>query len=494
MLRRGLIGLVWAAFLFVQAHLVLCVSAEEPAPATNLPRHLKTTLPARFGDFDKILARRLVRVAAPYSRTLYYVDRGQERGISAGLLRDFERYLNAKYKAQLGNRPLTLTISATTRDQLIPMVVNGDADIAVGNLTITPERLKLVDMIPVAGAATVREILVTGPRSPPISSIGDLAGKTVHVRRTSSYYDSLAALNERFRHEHKAPVVIVLVPDALEDEDLMEMLDTGLANAIVVDDWKAKLWAMVLRKLVVHDNIVLRDGGQPGWMIRKGSPLLNAQIAVFFREWIRKHGTVKYRLTMTARLMKKLNDPTTSAEWKRFQTTVTLFEKYGAQYNFDPLMLTAQGYQESQLNQNVHSPVGAIGVMQLMPVTGSQMMVGDIRQIEANIHAGAKYMDQLMSRYFSGASFDETNRTLFAFAAYNCGPGNVVKARQQAERRGLDPNKWFNNVEIVIAEKIGMQTTIYVRNIYKYYVAYRLIADARARERSARVMIPAPDK
>jgi membrane-bound lytic murein transglycosylase MltF len=482
-LIRITFGFAFALAVFFLAGAV--AAQDSPTPGKS-PRHLKTAISPRTGDFDKILERRLVRVAVPYSRTLYYVDRGQERGITAGLLRDFERFLNAKYKALLGKRPLSVTISATTRDQLIPMIVGGMTDIAVGNLTITPERLRLVDMQPIQQDIAVREILVTGPKSPPISGIDDLAGKAVHVRRTSSYYDSLVALNARLLREHRSPVTIVLVPDALEDEDLMEMLNAGLLRAIVVDDWKEKLWAPMLPKLVVHSDIVLHDGGHLGWIVRKDSPLLKAEIADFFQNWVKTHGTLQFRLVKATSQIRHLGDPTTGPEWKRFQAVVSLFEKYGAQYDFDPLMLTAQGYQESQLNQNAHSPVGAIGVMQLMPTTGAQLKVGDIRQVEANIHAGAKYMDNLMARYFADANFTETNRTLFAFAAYNCGPGNVVKARAEATRRGLDPNRWFNNVEIVIAEKIGMETTTYVRNIFKYYIAYKLVADAKARAEAAR--------
>ena len=137
-------------------------------------------------------------------------------------------------------------------------------------------------------------------------------------------------------------------------------------------------------------------------------------------------------------------------------------------------MLAAQGYQESGLDQNAKSHVGAIGVMQIMPTTGAQLKVGDITWIESNIHAGAKYMDQLMTKYFVDAKFSETNRALFAFASYNCGPGNVSKMRKLAVQRNLDPDKWFNNVEVVTSEKIGGETTTYVRNIYKYYVAYKL--------------------
>jgi len=130
--------------------------------------------------------------------------------------------------------------------------------------------------------------------------------------------------------------------------------------------------------------------------------------------------------------------------------------------------------------------------MQLMPDTGAQMKVGDIHVAESNIHAGTKYMDQLMTTYFRDAQFSEGNRPLFAFASYNCGPGNVARARTEAERRGLDPNKWFNNVEVVISQRIGTETTTYVRNIYKYYVAYRLTLDAQAEVEKAKQQMVAP--
>jgi membrane-bound lytic murein transglycosylase MltF len=174
---------------------------------------------------------------------------------------------------------------------------------------------------------------------------------------------------------------------------------------------------------------------------------------------------------------------------ERFEQTLALFEKYGQQYGFDPLLLCAQGFQESRLDQAARSQVGAIGIMQVMPATGAELKVGDITIPESNVHAGSKYMDQLMERYFKDAAFDRQNRTLFAFASYNAGPGNLAKMRKLAEQRGLDPNQWFNHVEVVTAEKIGAETTTYVRNIFKYYAAYRLTLDAQAERRKAREQI-----
>lgn len=269
------------------------------------------------------------------------------------------------------------------------------------------------------------------------------------------------------------------------------MLNAGLLEFIGVDDWKAKMWAQILPKIKVNKRVALREGGKRGWAIRKGSLKLMAEILEFNQGYLEKQGVSAYRLKQCMSRVTQIKDPTGTSEWERFDTTLALFRKYGEKYRFDLLMLAAQGYQESQLNQNAKSHVGAIGVMQVMPATGKELKVGDIRIIEPNIHAGSKYLDQLMSRYFSDAQFSEQNRTLFAFASYNCGPGNVAMLRKEAEKRGFDPNVWFNNVEIVTAQKIGMETTTYVRNIYKYHVAYRLQLDAMEVARKARKQVSA---
>jgi membrane-bound lytic murein transglycosylase MltF len=465
------------------------------AAPDSKPRQLMIANRVWTGDFDRMLERRMIRVYAPFSRSLYFTDKGRERGIAVELVRDWERYLNIKYRKALGKRPLTIYVMPATRDKLLPGVEYGLADVAIGNLTVTEERSRQLDFVPGdEGRRTISELIVTGPKSPELKDLDDLAGKRVHVRKASSYFESLQALNERFRRESKPEVQLVLVPDALEDEDMMQMLDAGLIELMVVDDWKAHMWSLVLPNVRVRPDLVLRTDAKTGWAIRKESPKLRAEIDDFFRNWAMKQGVADYRMNAYMKRVKELKDPTVGAEYKRFREMLALFEKYGTKYNFDPLMLAAQGYQESQLDQQAKSAVGAIGVMQVMPETGQQMKVGDIRVAEANIHAGAKYMDQLMTQYFADADLNEGNRPLFAFASYNCGPGNVAKARREAERRNLDPDKWFNNVEIIIAEKIGTETTTYVRNIYKYYIAYKLTLQAQAEAENARRQVtPAKD-
>ena len=142
-------------------------------------------------------------------------------------------------------------------------------------------------------------------------------------------------------------------------------------------------------------------------------------------------------------------------ERKKFLALVQYFQKYGDKYDVDWLLMAAQGYQESQLNQNAKSPVGAIGVMQVMPATGKDMNVGDITETEANIHAGIKYMRWMIDQYYGKEPMTKLDKALFAFASYNAGAGRISQLRKEAAKRGLDPNVWFQNVEYVAAEKIG---------------------------------------
>ena len=151
--------------------------------------------------------------------------------------------------------------------------------------------------------------------------------------------------------------------------------------------------------------------------------------------------------------------------------------------------MAAQGYQESTLDQSVRSPVGAIGVMQVMPATGKELKVGDITQIDANIHAGVKYMRFMMDQYLANEPMDALNKGLMTFASYNAGPGRIRQLRRETEKRGLDPNVWFGNVERVASERIGRETVTYVSNIFKYYVSYRLIIDQMERRGAAKAEV-----
>ncbi len=436
------------------------------------------------GDLDGMLERRQIRILVVPSRTFYFVDKGTQRGISYDLGQALGKELNAKRERKA--LEVEVVYVPVRPDELIPALLHGKGDIAAANLTVTPERQEWVDFSAPLWS-DVSEIVVTGPGAPELHGKDDLSGREVFVRLSSSYFQSLWHLNEDFGRRGLPPLEVKPAPEGLEDEDILEMVSAGLVPFAVVDSHKAGFWAEVLPNLALHPDIAVRRDAEIALAFRKQSPKLRALLDDFARRHGKGtlFGNQKFKQYLKS--TKYVKNSTTQEEYAKLLRTLHFFQKYGAQYDFDWLMLAAQGYQESRLDQSVKSRVGAIGVMQVMPETGKELEVGDIQQTEANIHAGTKYLRSVLDRYFSDAELDGLNRQLFAFASYNAGPAKVRKLRKEAEKRGLDPNVWFNNVELVAAERVGQEPVRYVANIYKYYVAYRLIADAQAeRERAIR--------
>jgi len=296
----------------------------------------------------------------------------------------------------------------------------------------------------------------------------------VAVRDKSIQFESLQKVNATLTQQGKAPMTIRTVPPSLEDEDILEMCNAGLLKIVVVDDFLAKFWKQILPNITPRLDVKVREDGDYAWAVRKGSPNLVAQLNPIIKA--NGQGTAFGNLLLRKYLQNTqfVKSATSEAELKQFNALIKVFQKYGSQYNVDFLLMMAQGFQESRLDQNAKSHVGAVGVMQVMPATGKDMKVGDIRQLDPNINAGIKYIRFMIDQYFKDEPMDELNKGLFAFASYNAGPARIRCLRKLAAQRGLNPNVWFNNVERVVAEKIGRETTTYVSNIYKYYVAYTL--------------------
>jgi membrane-bound lytic murein transglycosylase MltF len=435
-----------------------------------------------------MIERRAIRVLTVYSKTIYFSDKGAQHGIAVDYARLFEEELNknmaAEKKLKHKHMKVQMVFIPVRRDELLPGLIAGKGDIAAAALTITPGQQKLVDFT-AAGLSNVSEVVVSGPASPTVAGLADLSGKEVFVRKSSSYYESLVALNEKFAAEKKPPVTLKEAPETLEDEDLLEMLNAGLVSLVIVDKQLADFWKQIFPQLVVHDNIAVRTGGEKAWAIRTGSPQLKTILDDFATRHKVGTSTGNQLLLRYLKNVKYVKNAASEEERKKFLALIQFFQKYGDQYDVDWVLMGAQGYQESRLNQNAKSPVGAIGVMQVMPATGKDMKVGDITEIEANIHAGIKYMRWMIDHYYGNEPMTKLDKALFAFASYNAGAGRISKLRKEATKRGLDPNVWFHNVEYVAAEKIGQETVTYVTNIYKYYIAYRLILESRTARKEA---------
>lgn len=459
------------------ALVVLAVMVLQVAAATAEEAALPVAAEKHVIDFDQMKERRIVRVLVPFSKTIYFIDTGKEIGTAVDFGRALEKTINAGTKKELDR--VRVVFMPTPRDKLLDSLVQGYGDIVMANLTITDERLELVDFTdPLYSDA--KEVLVTGPDAPVIGSIDDLGGQTIDVRQASSYREHLEALIARRKSDGKAEIKIGVADENLEDEDLMEMVNAGLLPWTIVDQHKAAIWSKVFADLTVRDDIVFADQGRIAWAIRKDSPQLKAVLNSFVAE--HKVGTtfgniLKNTYYKSDKIVRRAYAP---QEVEKYRRLVEIFRTHGNTYSFDYLMLAAQGYQESQLDQNRRSPRGAVGIMQLLPATAKDKAIGitGIEQDESrNVEAGAKYLRHLIDVYIGDTGLTPKDRQLFAFAAYNAGPGNLRKFRKKAEDLGLDPNVWFGNVENAASSIVGRETVQYVANIYKYYVAYSMLTE-----------------
>jgi len=457
---------------------------------TRLPPSVRDAVLKPFsGDLDEIVKRRIVRVGVTFNRTFYFVDRGVQRGIAYEYGQLMEERLNQHFKTGTSNK-IHVIFLPLPREMLLSALVHGKVDMVAAQVPVTPELQQQVAFSDPT-RKNVNQILVTGPGAPAINSIEDLAGKEVFARAFGGYSQGLLALNETFKAKGKTPTIIRESPPGLEDDDLLEMVNAGLIPAVVVADYLAAFWKKVFPNLIVHDDIALRTGGNLAIAVRKGNPQVLAALNTFMGKFglgSSFGNQIQRRYLVNATYAK---NATSEEGRKTFLAVVDLFRKYSDQYKVDFLLMAAQGYQESRLDQSTRSHVGAIGIMQVMPQTGKELAVGDITKLEPNIHAGVKYMRAVRDRYFENEPMDDLNKALFTFAAYNAGPARVRQLRKEAGTRGLNPNVWFGNVEQIASERIGRETVTYVANIFKYYIAYRLVLEEAERRAAAKATVKA---
>jgi membrane-bound lytic murein transglycosylase MltF len=453
-------------------------SAPEPPMDEAIPPILRKPWK---GDLDEMVKRRAVRVLLPFRRPEFFYMDGHPVGILQEAFQELEKVLNAKYKATAANRTIVLLLP-TPVDKLQERMVGGYGDIAAYGISITERNKALVDFT-VPTIRGLKIIPVTGPGAPDLNSVEDLSGKEVWIRPGTRMQHDIDAFNDRLKSQGKAPVVVRESDPVLEPADVMEMVNVGTYPIALMQSKQAEFWGQVFENAKPRMDLPVAEDVELGWAIQKGTPQLKA----FLDDFIATHGigtsfgnTVMRRYLKDAKYVKNARDP---AEMKKFRTTAPYFKKYAADYNFDYLLLVAQGYQESGLDQSVKSPVGAIGIMQVMPSTaaGAPVKIPNVQKEETNIHAGVRLLHFLVNDYFNEPALDLFNRTLFAIAAYNAGPAKIARCRQLAKEMGYDPNKWFGNVEVATAKLVGRETTQYVANIYKYYLAYRLASQIKTR-------------
>ena len=427
-----------------------------------------------LGDLDSMVARRRIRALVPYSHLYYYIDGKERKGVAFEMLNLFEQSLNKQLR--LKPHMVQIIFIPVTRTQVIPLLRDGYADLAYAGMTITEERRERVDfsMPTISG---LREIVVGGPASPRLRSLADLAGQELFVHEGSSYESAAFRLNDSLKMRGLPPIIIKHADPYLETEDMLEMVNSGLVPFTAAVEDMARLWSNVMDSLVLFDQFPLATDVEYGWVFRKDSPRLKKVADKFIKQNARgtMMGNMMYqKYVQNVKRLRGMYNKKTLAQVQALNKT---FQKYADKYHLDRMLLIAQGYQESQLNQKLKSHAGAVGIMQVKPSTaaGSPIYIKNITTVDNNVHAGVKYMRHIIDDYYDDPAIDTLNRHLLALATYNAGPGRLAQLCRMTKKKGLDPNRWFNNVEVIAAREIGRETVQYVSNIYKFYASYRAL-------------------
>lgn len=445
-------------------------------------------LPAAFGkrtgDLDEMAKKRSIRALVIVNPIGFFYQAGKPQGIQYEALQEFEKFANQKLKT--GKLPVKVVFLPMRPDQLEAALTQGLGDLIAQGIVITPEREQRVAFsVPIQ--KDVSQVIVTGPALANVSSFDDLAGKAIYVNPLTTYYDNLKKVSDAQQKAGKQPLTIKTADSNLYDDDLVQMVNAGLIPATVTTKPRADLWAQVLPNIKSHPELVVASGNDLAWVMRKNNP----QLKQLVDEFVETHAVgTSFGNTLLRRYLqntKWITNSTSAEEIQKFNGYVEFFKKYAAEYNFDYLMLAAQGYQESLLDQDKKSHVGAVGVMQVIPklAAANPIDISNVSTADGNIHAGVKMMRNIADTYFNDPGIDPMNKTLFTFASYNAGPNRIARLRKKAQSDGLDPNKWFGNVELEVAKEVGQETVTYVSNIYKYYVAYKLTVEEKQQKSNA---------
>jgi membrane-bound lytic murein transglycosylase MltF len=424
-------------------------------------------------------------VLVPYGLTTFYLHGGEVRGVEYDAMIELERRLNGGKQSTRKAR-LRVVFIPTPFDRLLPDLLAGKGDVAASLLTVTEERQAIVDFSR-PYLKDVASVVVSRTGSPPVNSTRDLAGRVLHVPGGSSTVSALREVSAALEAQGLDGLEVVEVP-GVTWEDVLQMVGSGMLDHTVTDDKLAALWAMALPSLRVDAGARIREGSDLAWAVRRESPQLRAALDdLATHRADRKHSGVAESIRRYLRDPKRLRNALSPGATEKRKNLRPFFMEAGDRYGLDWLFLAAQAFQESGLDPDARNPSGAVGLFQVKPETGAWLGFPDVTGARENAMAGAAYMALLRNKYFDDEGIEMADRLHFTLAAYNAGPGRVSGLRKKARTAGLDPDRWFDHVEVVALKEIGQETPRYVANVVRYYLAYRLateLAERKARAKS----------
>jgi membrane-bound lytic murein transglycosylase F len=428
--------------------------------ASGRPDHPRT--------LEEIVKSGYIRVLTRNNDTSFFIYRGHRMG--------FDYELGKRLAQHLGIRVDMIITGGWS--EMVPSLLKGEGDVIAAELTVTPERQKEVLFAEPWGKT--REVVVWKDGAPPVRKLEDLAGKEVHVRKRSTYADSLAKLNETL----KPPAIIKYVPEEWETDTILQNVSKGAILYTIADSVLADIHTAYFDNLNIGPAI--SDERDLAWAVRPGDIRLKLQIDQVMRELRRKPDFNMLRkkyFEADRTFRKERKDKFYASETGTLSPYDPIVRRYAETHDFDWRLVAAQIYQESHFEPQRKSWVGAMGLFQIMPATAKGLGITDPTDPEQSIRGGLKYMQQLADHY--GDVADPIERYRFALAAYNSGFGHVDDARRLARGDHKDAAKWREVAAYLLkladrkyAAKArfgycrGSEPVEYVRHIDERYTGY----------------------
>ena len=397
-----------------------------------------------WADLDEIKQRKVLRVLTRNASSTFFIYKGEQLGFEYEMAQEFAKSIGVRLEM----------IIPPTREALFEYLAAGKGDLIAAGMTRTPEREK--KYLFSAPYQFVNELLIVPAKDKTTKGLPDLKGKTISVRKSSSYYETLMNFRDSLGFK------IELLPEDIETEDILAQVGAGKIAATVADS------DIVQLEMTYNNNIrsvgPLGDVTEIAWVTRKNQSALKTELDAFMKKLYK--GTF-YNI-MVNKYFKDSKAMRSDLKLRadrggRLSPYDELVKKNAKQFEFDWRLITSQMYQESRFDPNAKSWVGAKGLMQVMPRTAEELKVPNVEQPDNGILAGVKLMARY-SNFFNSPEISAKDRIRFALAAYNCGPGHIYDARQLASQMGLNPNKWFNHVEkalLLLSKKDVAKTVRY---------------------------------
>jgi membrane-bound lytic murein transglycosylase MltF len=470
----------------VQVEVEVEIEAEAGANETPKPlasedtRRTLTHAGDRYpASLETVIEKRYLRVLTSRNAFDFFIHDGQRGGYQYEMVRAFTNFMNERHAPDRKELAIEFELIPVDDDQLIPLLLAGAGDLIAARLTITAERAALVRFS--EPYRRVDELVVTHDGTPALDSIEALSGRTVAIRKSSSYSESLSKLDRQLTDSGLDSINLVYVDEQLATERILDLVAARRFDYTVADSIVAEMAAQINSQLHIAPGIALRRDGQLAWATLPSASLLADEANLFLRRY--KQGTLLGNIAVRkffeaeSKLAERFarNPDTNLSDYD------DLFREHAATFDLDWRLAASMAYQESRFDPTARNRWGAIGLLQIKSKTAREPYIGipDIEGVEnvsENVRAGLKYLNWIKARYFdSQPEMLEPDRMRMALAAYNAGPRHVIRARSLALQLGLDPNQWFRHVELAMLDMRKTEPVKYVSDINQRYLAYLIL-------------------